>query len=1522
MNKIKQDKGSKPNTELFVERDTEVSERVSLNEIRSARFATVSRFTDLNRLKSALENDPDSLLSAVQKYEERPKFQSLFANLKHLSWLAGKEIKLVANLATVQQLKDTCTELINFLVDKRKAITTANKMTDPKPPRPADFEDIEDYVAAFKIYLTLAEITDGAKQSAHFQLAIASHKSWNCFVVAAVKENANINFETLTAKIIKSIKPESTQKIASVIMQMVNLSQREPTKKSLTIYYQKFQKLANQATDTDLSAKAKTALFIQNLQSASTIWGMYDEKDTLDSIYQKAQRITDSQTSIDIRYNRSQSNRRYPNRSSYSSSSRPRRPLSTGCGYCKDKGKPNWMGHPEKNCFSKKGWTDSANRGKVGNREKFNSIVSQLSDLMNDDEVENEENNMDENSENGSDMEDESTSSQECGLGGSQRINLIYETISNTSETSLIPLKMTRTTSHGQKRRFCAKLDTGASRSCVKYSHAISENMKITQANHIRVKGFDGTISKAVKGLTKLKLKIGGQTANVVALVVDGLQDNLIGMDVLKDFPGEMYKKSGKMRFRFFEEDRIAKVYASERTVIPPLSTSTITIKKLDCWNSKQIMLTSNEKQRNFTTPNAVTDNNCTKILLVNVTDKPYTVKAGQQVAEVGAVVEDSGQFSKDTGNPNKISEEEYEKLVEDKLAHLLPQPEKYQKAKDILMRNQRYFDKRADKEVGKYVGQQINLNPTNKTLNVKKQKRRIFPEVVWQKANGEMDILHRNGLIEESEFATISPANIVLAQRAGSDRPRLCIDYKMLNLELVDCFHVTESLESIMMRIGKFEVLSNLDLSSAYWNLELTENSRDLTAFYGQDRVYRWRRLPFGIKSGSQWMQKILSSIILEKSFQDSLGVYSVCSLFVDDLLISGFWEDHFDDLEKVIQKLGKMGFILKFSKSNFFQKSLKFLGIKISAPGVMEMDDEFTEGLDKIRLPETTKEVRAFLGIFNWRANFLDHFFDLAEPLYALLKGTTAKKNEKVELQSVHIESIKKCIQAAKKATKLALPQFGKDAPPFEIETDASSVGFGACLKQGQKVIAYASKSLSSAGRNYENSHRELASLMWAVQKFNRFIVFASKKTIVYTDNKIVSFLKNATNSKLVRWRTQLAGYNLDIRHRKGKDMKIADPLSRLLKVDPDEKEDAGLRKMQDEIVVAFAQEEINLLQESVSESLAENNEKSKNVSKNPDEDKISEIAEVFGLHYKEGHCKPKRLLELYPHLRSESFIRSIVEKCPNCVTNEPVKKILQIPGTTFADPENTGKNSKWYLDFVFPKITGPKKVVLSILDRDTDYYMAKEVGNREHKKMVKALDEIFTKTGVPKVISADREFDSEIFDDLAKKHGFVIELLPRESPHVNLVERKHKDLKDIWALNKDWSLNEVVTQMNRFKKIGGIKTKYSPYDLFTMNLEKEIQDFRNIRVIESEKRTQKLIKLRGRNVKVFEKSFQVGDLVKFGSLLNKYDIKFGKVIKMKSKFVSVQKLNSKKTYTIHAEKLKKLPKSYESLLNNLLR
>lgn len=91
------------------------------------------------------------------------------------------------------------------------------------------------------------------------------------------------------------------------------------------------------------------------------------------------------------------------------------------------------------------------------------------------------------------------------------------------------------------------------------------------------------------------------------------------------------------------------------------------------------------------------------------------------------------------------------------------------------------------------------------------------------------------------------------------------------------------------------------------------------------------------------------------------------------------------------------------------------------------------------------------------------------------------------------------------------LAYPDYSKSS---ELHTDASLHGLGAVLYQGKEdglkhVIAYASRSLSKAERNYPAHKLEFLALQWSVkEKFKEYLY--GHNFTVYTDNNPLMYLQ----------------------------------------------------------------------------------------------------------------------------------------------------------------------------------------------------------------------------------------------------------------------------------------------------------------------------------------------------------------------------------------------------------------------------
>ncbi|KAK9751650.1 RNase H-like domain found in reverse transcriptase [Popillia japonica] len=132
------------------------------------------------------------------------------------------------------------------------------------------------------------------------------------------------------------------------------------------------------------------------------------------------------------------------------------------------------------------------------------------------------------------------------------------------------------------------------------------------------------------------------------------------------------------------------------------------------------------------------------------------------------------------------------------------------------------------------------------------------------------------------------------------------------------------------------------------------------------------------------------------------------------------------------------------------------------------------------------------------------------------------------------------------------LSCPDFSRE---FTIQCDSSDFGIGAVLTQnfddGERVIAYISKSLSKQERKFSTTEKECLAVLWAIEKFRPYVE-GSHFTVI-TDHYSLIWLDNLRNpsGRLARWAVRLQQYDFTIQHRKGKDHVVPDALSRSVPV-----------------------------------------------------------------------------------------------------------------------------------------------------------------------------------------------------------------------------------------------------------------------------------------------------------------------------------------------------------------------------------
>ena len=414
------------------------------------------------------------------------------------------------------------------------------------------------------------------------------------------------------------------------------------------------------------------------------------------------------------------------------------------------------------------------------------------------------------------------------------------------------------------------------------------------------------------------------------------------------------------------------------------------------------------------------------------------------------------------------------------------------------------------------------------------RQKPYRIPHAYHADVLKELSEMEKNGIIELSESEWASPLVIVSKKDGGI---RLCVDYRKLNQNTKFDAYPMPRIEEMLDKIGNSRFITTLDLAKGYWQVPVDPADREKTAFTSPKGLYQFVTMPFGLSGAPATFQRMMDSILRETEL--FTGVY------LDDIVVySEDWESHLMHLEEIFKRLHNANLTIKMKKCVFAAADCVYLGYRIGRGGVQPDQTKIQAVMDMPR-PQTKKDVRTFLGMTGYYRRFIQNYATIAAPLSDLTKRNLP---ENVNWTDVTEHAFQRLKQTLVSAPLMRNPDFTRI---FILQTDASGVGVGAVLSQGEEEdhpIAYFSRKLLPREKAYSTVEKECLAIVLAVRHFQPYLL--GKPFMVQTDHRALQWLNTfrESNSRLTRWSLALQPYTFTIQHRKGQSNANADTLSRL--------------------------------------------------------------------------------------------------------------------------------------------------------------------------------------------------------------------------------------------------------------------------------------------------------------------------------------------------------------------------------------
>lgn len=697
----------------------------------------------------------------------------------------------------------------------------------------------------------------------------------------------------------------------------------------------------------------------------------------------------------------------------------------------------------------------------------------------------------------------------------------------------------------------------------------------------------------------------------------------------------------------------------------------------------------------------------------------------------------------------------------------------------------------------------------TDQARPIRCKARPLYGEK-YTAAQAEFKQLEEAGIIRRASSPWASPLHVV-KKEDGSLRP--CGDYRLLNNQTKPDTYAVPNLREMNFALEGKRVFSRIDLVKGYFQVPVHPADIEKTAIITPFGTFEFLYMPFGLRNAAATFQRLMDKILEGLPF---------IFVYLDDILVSSVCEkSHERDLETVFKRLEEAGLVINIKKSEFFKEQVDFLGHQISAEGMRPLD-RHVEAVKEFPRPQSKPDIMRFAGLINFFRTFIPGAAGLLQPLTDCLKKNSGTFKWTKSMQ----ESFDSTKEALASATILQHPIREAEV---KLATDASDTHIGGVLTQRRgpghqwAPLAFYSKKLTPAEKNYSVFDRELLAAVRGVKKWRHFI--EGRKFVLHSDHKslipALARTRTADSPRQQRQLTYLSEVAADFQYLPGELNVDADAMSRpaaaaqpepvvyaLLPGDlPTDWKDQDLAAAQQkdqeilQLVERLKGDPKFSLQKTrggvyvVSRAPARPNVTARPQVLLPKEYRESGIEAVHNSTHPGIRGTRKLVAARYMWPKMNTDVANKVRCCDSCQRSKVTRHERTSAGHF---PKAQHRFGTVHLDIVgpLPESAGNKYLV-TMIDRATRYPVAVPIKAQDLDSVWSTFqDNWIGMFGVPRTLYTDRGsvFTSDQWASRCQLFGIEHRVTPAYHPQTNgMVERWHRTLKEVLKTTnsrEDWA------------------------------------------------------------------------------------------------------------------------------------